>query len=69
MQIFVFYMAYQFSRRKPKPATSVVGREKAMALAGVSGPAFCRMERMISAFYSVLATMSTTSFSSAMVML
>ena len=57
------------SRRKPKPATSVVGREKAMDWAGESGPAFSRMERMISAFCSARATISTTSFSWAMVML
>ena len=57
------------SRRKPKPATSVVGREKAMDWAGESGPAFSKMERMISAFCSARATISTTSFSWAMVML
>ena len=57
------------SRRKPKPATSVAGREKAMDWAGESGPAFSRMERMISAFCSARATISTTSFSWAMVML
>ena len=47
---FCMFGVLQFSSSKPKPATSVVGREKTMAPAAVPGPALCRISRMISDF-------------------
>ena len=50
----------------PNPAISLTGREKAMAPALVSGPAFSMMAFMMAAFCPAAETMRMTSFSEAM---
>ena len=56
-------LSFYVSSNIPNPATSLTGTENTTAPASVSAPARVIIERMMSAFCSLRATMRITSFS------